>query len=80
MGNTVCSLYAYISICIYIRMYICIRMYIIKKVWKYVHYIRTCIMMNVSGSFTVILLYSGEVYAFGHGKHGQLGQGNNKDR
>ena len=26
----------------------------------------------------VVLLHSGEVYAFGNGNHGQLGQGNNK--
>ena len=26
-----------------------------------------------------ILLHSGEVYVFGHNKHGQLGQGNTKD-
>lgn len=25
---------------------------------------------------TVVLLHTGEVYAFGNGNHGQLGQGN----
>ena len=28
---------------------------------------------------TAILLHSGDVYVFGHNKHGQLGQGNSKD-
>ena len=28
---------------------------------------------------TALLLHSGDVYMFGHNKHGQLGQGNSKD-
>ena len=35
-----------------------------------------CVYMYMCAA---ILLHSGEVYVFGHNKHGQLGQGNTKD-
>ena len=37
------------------------------------------VMQIDCGTFhTAVLLHSGEVYTFGNGNHGQLGQGNNK--
>ena len=39
----------------------------------------SCVCVCVCVFSSALLLHSGEVYMFGHNKHGQLGQGNSKD-
>lgn len=38
----------------------------------------TAMQVDCGTFHTAVLLHSGEVYTFGNGNHGQLGQGNNK--
>ena len=38
----------------------------------------TAMQIDCGTFHTAVLLHSGEVYTFGNGNHGQLGQGNNK--
>lgn len=42
-------------------------------------YIHSLIIVYTCVYSTAVLLHSGDVYVFGHNKHGQLGQGNSKD-
>ena len=55
-------------------MYVHVHVYMYKTTVLTVLCVRACVCVCAA-----ILLHSGEVYVFGHNKHGKLGQGNTKD-
>ena len=53
----------------------CVHVHVLVDVYMY----DTNVLTVLCCVCAAILLHSGEVYVFGHNKHGQLGQGNTKD-